>query len=793
MGILLLLAGCRNSGESCTRDCTIEVREATGRTRVLMGNIRVEVHPVKDGEVLQVVEFIRTKTLDRGIRYDQVNADGKVLSSTTKWERGKEEELAAENLVVKARGPGGSTVLDMSTDRSGRIAIELARFLEDVPSGSGLTLTLDWDYAAGGGVVLTEREVHISAAVLDRVRLAFPPHPPAAGGKPPKDLLRRVHELRNEGRLEEAEAACREYVRLAPEERMGWEILAQILSQKKKYREAAELCRRGAERVERGAENLLVSAARYYENGYDIDRAREMYNRAYEMFPDYARVSALYRFELRFAQDLTDTKWKIEAVIPSSRAPYKGILSALAARCEFEMLGRERSNQLCEILRAQLEDKRDKEDFEKDLFAMQCDLVYPVDDLMNQALRLIGAAADHKLGNGLNSIRRNLRSFPDEYQDMLAEGARKLFEGIDKAKRGGSTILDFAEILRWAGREGEAEPLLTQVAEDEKIHRYLKQRALRLLIESKAGFGEVDEARSLLDAFVATAPQDGNTLRQAGRILADTLGDPSAAVGFLKKAYETQVPAGKWYTGFDYARALRAAGKGKEALEVARKCRKAVGGAMGARYMAGFLQVEGAGPPTALDILASALSLAKDPREKVELLLLESDYLLHKKAPEVQKALEAINEAERLAAETGYTASEKERIWTRKCLLANNYLDDAAMQAKYMNMLLSLRPRHENYRLWRAIALARFGKSKEEAWRAFRKIPPRATLAYNRACFFSNVGEHEKAIDLLRQDIFSLPDASARNRQRLWAAADAEFRPLRGMPAFKELVELEKE
>ena len=123
---------------------------------------------------------------------------------------------------------------------------------------------------------------------------------------------------------------------------------------------------------------------------------------------------------------------------------------------------------------------------------------------------------------------------------------------------------------------------------------------------------------------------------------------------------------------------------------------------------------------------------------------------------------------------------------------ALNFLKDRKLQEKYMNLLLALKPRHENYRLWRAIALARWGDSKEEAWREFERIPPRKSLAYNRACFYGNVAENDKALELLRTAIELLDDIEARNRQRLWAASDDEFRALRNDPRFREIVKPEE-
>jgi hypothetical protein len=55
------------------------------------------------------------------------------------------------------------------------------------------------------------------------------------------------------------------------------------------------------------------------------------------------------------------------------------------------------------------------------------------------------------------------------------------------------------------------------------------------------------------------------------------------------------------------------------------------------------------------------------------------------------------------------------------------------------------------------------------------------------------MGESEKAIALLRSAIEAIEDVEGRNRRRLWAAADDEFKSLRDLPAFKAIVTLEKE
>jgi hypothetical protein len=277
------------------------------------------------------------------------------------------------------------------------------------------------------------------------------------------------------------------------------------------------------------------------------------------------------------------------------------------------------------------------------------------------------------------------------------------------------------------------------------------------------------------------------------RLLENRFRDAAAARAYYEKAYDLQQPPQKYYTGFDFARVLRKTGDTKKADEIARLCTEGIGGTLGPRYMAGFVGAGSKEAEAVFALLEKHLAAAEDPREKVDLLLLKSDLLLRRDPPEPKAALAVLDAAEKVAGEHRFTRFDRERIWSAKCLLADNHLKDRAMQEKYLGRLLGLKPRYDNYRLWRAIWLARYGESKAEAWRAFERIPPRRNLAYNRACFLANVGEPDRALDLLRQAIADLPDASARNRQRRWAEHDDEFTPLRALPAFKKILKPEEE
>ncbi|MHC5080096.1 MAG: tetratricopeptide repeat protein, partial [Planctomycetota bacterium] len=604
--------------------------------------------------------------------------------------------------------------------------------------------------------------------------------------------LKTVYDLRGKGQLEAAEVKCREYCKLRPEDRNGWEVLGQILSQQRRYREAAELCREAASRVTQHGENLLVSAGRYYESARDIDRAREMYNLAYERAPDYSRVNALYNFELRYAPDLAETKWKIEAVVNVSDPPFRGMMAAYVVRCEYEMIGRARSLETVRAWRSRLKDVRDLQNFERDVFSMMCDLLFPPEVLEQQVEQVLKVSEDNVLRSALGSIQRGIRSFPDEYKAFAHKATERLYGKISEEKQKGYAALNYAEILLWCAGMETVRPLLDRVLKEEK-NPYQKQRALRFLIDHEIQRGNLEEARKWMKAFEETDPENPHMLRQLGRMLAGKLKDHTGALRLLEKAYNQQTPPQKFYTGLDYARSLRRAGEGEKARKIAETCQAGIGGTSGIRFMAGYLQGEKEDAEAPRKYVESHLEKTKAPKDRADLLLLLVDQLLYREKPQPKKAMEILEEVERISAETRESVFEKERIWTMKYLVANNFLKDQKTVEKYMNLLLSLHPRRENYRLWRAISLARYGESKEEAWREFNKIPPRKSLAYNRACFFSNVGETDKAVDLLRQAIYMSDDPEARNRQRQWAASDDEFRALRNLPAFKELMKREKE
>jgi len=731
----------------------------------------------------------RTATLRREIRVERVDAEGRVVDSQTQWEEAPVEPEPEEGIPVTVTVPGQDLDLGLVSGPGGRVCIDLAPLAH--ATAGGLTLRLSWYYFLADAHRTGKRDLRIEAEILEKVREKFPSGPLPSVRPDPKQLLQEARTLRSQNRLDEAEAKCREYCGLVPTDRTGWETLAQILSQTRRYREAAELCRDAASRVEPDPSSCLVSAGRYYESAREIDLARSMYVMAYERAPDYNRVSALYNFELRYGRDLTETRRRIEDVLAVSDPPFRGLLSHYAVRCVYEMQGSERCLETAGRLRRDLEDYRDRQNFERDLFRMMCDLVFPARILEAQAPRVFELAEDHVAAHALSALRANLRSFPESYGAVVGKEARLFYGALEEKERKGYRVLDYAEILSWCGESEEAEILLCGVAKTE-TNRHLEQRALRLLIGLTLDDGRKKQARSILKEYEDADAGNAFTLRQIARLLAGRFGDGKAALTYFERAYRLQKPPQNAYLGFDYARALRKAGRAGEAMKIAQTCMKNMIGTNGVRYMASYLEDEEGGRKKALELVEKRLGTTDDPGERVELLLLKADLFLYRERPRPAEALKALDQAEKAAGRNRFSNYEMERIWSARCLVANNHLKDRAMQEKYNNMLLTLRPRHENYLLWRAIALARWGEDKEEAWRAFRRIPPRRTLAYNRACFYSNVGELDKALALLRTAIGDIDDPEARDRQRLWAASDDEFRALRRRPAFQELVKPEK-
>jgi adenylate cyclase len=87
-----------------------------------------------------------------------------------------------------------------------------------------------------------------------------------------------------------------------------------------------------------------------------------------------------------------------------------------------------------------------------------------------------------------------------------------------------------------------------------------------------------------------------------------------------------------------------------------------------------------------------------------------------------------------------------------------------------------------------ASALAQLGeidRAKEWAARAIAIDPDDTLTQYNIACFYSTIGENDKAFDLLEK---LLPTANASTRA--WARHDSDFNSLHGNPRWERILKL---
>jgi adenylate cyclase len=83
------------------------------------------------------------------------------------------------------------------------------------------------------------------------------------------------------------------------------------------------------------------------------------------------------------------------------------------------------------------------------------------------------------------------------------------------------------------------------------------------------------------------------------------------------------------------------------------------------------------------------------------------------------------------------------------------------------------------------VALGELDRAKEWAGRALAIDPDDGLAKYNVACFYSLVGEHERAIDLL---VELLPDAT--HERKRWVKHDSDLDPIRSHPRFSKVLEL---
>jgi adenylate cyclase len=103
---------------------------------------------------------------------------------------------------------------------------------------------------------------------------------------------------------------------------------------------------------------------------------------------------------------------------------------------------------------------------------------------------------------------------------------------------------------------------------------------------------------------------------------------------------------------------------------------------------------------------------------------------------------------------------------------------------------LMLHPENPRPAYLGAVGLAALGeldRAKEWAARALAIDPDDVLAQYNVACFYSLVGEHERAIDLLLE---LLPRAGRQTKE--WVKHDSDFNPIRSHPRFAKVFELLK-
>ena len=82
-------------------------------------------------------------------------------------------------------------------------------------------------------------------------------------------------------------------------------------------------------------------------------------------------------------------------------------------------------------------------------------------------------------------------------------------------------------------------------------------------------------------------------------------------------------------------------------------------------------------------------------------------------------------------------------------------------------------------------ALGELDRAKEWAGRALTIDPDDRLAKYNVACFYSLVGEHERAIDLL---VELLPGATHETKR--WVKHDSDLDSIRSHPRFPKVLEL---
>ena len=191
LAVCLLLPACRSAEDSGGKPAAApEVgrpttrRAPTGLEEELPGKIRAEAVPIRTGEVLQVVVFLRKTVTRKQFRIERVDPSGRVVDSGMEWEETEREAPGVGGLPVAVSAGETDHRVSLTSGKKGRIVVELAYFASKVPPKKEMTLILTWEDPSGLESATGRMEVPVAAAVLQKVRETFPSGP--AGPKKPK-------------------------------------------------------------------------------------------------------------------------------------------------------------------------------------------------------------------------------------------------------------------------------------------------------------------------------------------------------------------------------------------------------------------------------------------------------------------------------------------------------------------------------------------------------------------------------------------------------------------------------
>jgi len=121
---------------------------------------------------------------------------------------------------------------------------------------------------------------------------------------------------------------------------------------------------------------------------------------------------------------------------------------------------------------------------------------------------------------------------------------------------------------------------------------------------------------------------------------------------------------------------------------------------------------------------------------------------------------------------------------------ANVRMQDAERALGYFEKAFELDQR-DFMQILRACYRARSGHI-EEARGVLRSVTPTPQLFYNLACTYALLGDTDKALDFLQQELeVNHPVPGALKRQQIWAAEDPDLESLRGNPRFQRLTRTE--